>query len=130
MRRARASLVASGTATLEAALAGRPFAVFYRTGRLNYAVARRLVQVSHVSLVNLVAEQEIVREYVQDALDAEALARELDTLLHDDEERARIENGLAAVRARLGSAGASERVADLAERIGRRAAPSTVAASP
>ena len=117
MQRVRASLVASGTATLEAALARRPFAVFYRTGRLNYAVARRLVHVPHVALVNLVAGREVVREYVQGALDVAALAREIDVLLHDATERQRIVGELDVVRARLGTAGASQRVAELAERV-------------
>ncbi len=128
MRRVRASLVASGTATLEAALAGRPFAVFYRTGRLNYAVARRLVQLEHVSLVNLVADSGVVREYVQDGLDAQALAREIDVLLHDTREQARMRDALQGVRARLGSPGASERVAALAEQVVRERATSAVGA--
>ena len=129
MRSVRASLVASGTATLEAALAGRPFAVFYRTGRLNYAVARRLVHLPHVSLVNLVAQEEVVREYVQDALDPTALAHEIERLLHDDAEATRIARGLKRVHARLGTPGAAQRVADLAERLARCPVRSEAAAT-
>jgi lipid-A-disaccharide synthase len=127
MPRARALLVASGTATLEAALAGRPFAVVYRTGRLNYAVARRLVQLPHVSLANLVAGKQVVREYVQDALDDAAMAREIDMLLHDAADRERILQGLKDVRRRLGTPGAARRVADLAEHLGGRRAASEAA---
>jgi lipid-A-disaccharide synthase len=117
MRRCRAMLVASGTATLEAALAARPFAVLYRTNRINYAVARRLVHVPHVALANLVAGEGVVREYLQDAATPAALAAEATRLLDDDTERRRIVAGLERVRERLGPPGASARVAQLATEI-------------
>ncbi|UCE01947.1 MAG: lipid-A-disaccharide synthase [Candidatus Latescibacterota bacterium] len=120
MRSARALLVASGTATLEAALSGSPFAVFYRTGRINYAVARRLVRVPQVALANLVAGEAIVREYIQEQLHPAALEAEIERLLTDEAERARIGRGLERVRARLGTPGASERVAALAFEVASR----------
>jgi lipid-A-disaccharide synthase len=114
MPRARVLLVASGTATLEAALANRPFAVLYRTGRVNFAVARALVRVPYIALANLVAGEGVVREFVQAAATPAALAAEVETLLDDAAERRRIETGLARVRERLGGPGASARVAALA----------------
>ena len=114
MRRTRALLVASGTATLEAALAARPFAVLYRLGRVNYALARRLVHVPHIALANLVAGEAVVREYVQDAASSAALAREMERLLFEPEERQRILQGIAKVRGALGAPGAAARVAALA----------------
>ncbi len=118
MRRARALMVASGTATLEAALSHRPFAVLYRLGRLNYALARRLVHVPHIALANLVAGEAVVREYVQEAASAPALAREMERLLFDPDERQRILQGIVGVRGRLGSPGAAARVAALAWQLG------------
>jgi lipid-A-disaccharide synthase len=117
MRRTRASLVASGTATLEAALAGRPFAVFYRTSALTFAIARRLVKLRWVSLANLVAEAPVVREYVQGDFHADALVAEIDRLLGDVEDRQRIQAGCATIRQRLGTAGASRRVADFVTQL-------------
>lgn len=114
MARCRALLVASGTATLEAALAARPFAVLYRTNRVNWEVARRLVHLPHVALANLVAGSGIVREYLQEAATPEALAAEAMRLLDDGDERRRILEGLSTVRDRLGPPGAAERVAALA----------------
>lgn len=117
LSRSRASLVASGTATLEAALVGNPFAVFYRMHAVNFAVVRRLVHLPYVSLANLVAETEVVREYLQDAADPETLAREALQLLEDDAERERQRSLLRDVRARLGTPGASGRVAALAHQL-------------
>jgi lipid-A-disaccharide synthase len=120
MASARAMLVASGTATLEAALAARPFAVLYRTHRINFEVARRLVRLPYVGLANLVAGEAVVREYLQDDAAAPALAREAERLLTDEAERARIVRGLDRVRARLGTPGAAGRVAALATALAER----------
>jgi lipid-A-disaccharide synthase len=120
MPRCRALLVASGTATLEAALAERPFAVLYRTGRLNWEVARRLVQLPYVALANLVAGEMVVREYLQSRATPGALAAEAERLLDDEPERRRIQGKLRDVRSRLGPPGAAERVARLALDIAAR----------
>jgi len=114
MRRCRAMLVASGTATLEAALAERPFAVLYRTARLNWEVARRLVHLPYVALANLVAGERVVREYLQAEATPAALASEVERLLDDEPERQRMLAKLREVRARLGPPGAADRVTRLA----------------
>jgi lipid-A-disaccharide synthase len=104
-----AALVASGTATLECALLGVPMVVGYRLHPVSYLMARFLVRVPHVALVNLVAGEGVVPELVQDAFTPEALAREAAALLAGAGEGQRA--GLAEVRRRLGEVGASERAA-------------------
>lgn len=107
-------LVKSGTATLEAALADLPMIVAYRMHPLTYAVARRLVHVPYVSLVNLVANGPVVPEYLQQHARPEPLARAVGDLLGNRRARQRQRDGFRALRERLGTPGAASRVADLA----------------
>lgn len=103
------ALVASGTATLECALLGVPMVVAYRLHPFTYALARRLVKLPHVSLVNLVAGAEVVPELIQDDCTGPRLALVARQLLGEEGERQRAQ--LAQVRARLGPPGASVRAA-------------------
>src|SRR5262249_39251000 len=105
-------LVASGTATLEAACYGAPMVVLYRLSRVSYAIARRLVRgVSHISLPNILVGRDVVPELIQDAATPEALARAALVLLGDDAARAAQRAGLLEARARLGAPGAGLRAA-------------------
>jgi lipid-A-disaccharide synthase len=117
LRHARAALVKSGTTTLEAALEGTPIVVAYRTSPLTYALARRLVRVDHVALANLVAGERVVPELLQEAVNGPQLAAALMPLLHETNERRRTVEGLTKVRERLGTPGASARVAEMAAEI-------------
>jgi lipid-A-disaccharide synthase len=114
---ARAAIVKSGTSTLEAALAGTPFVVAYRTHPWTSWLARRLVQVDHVALANLVADERVVPEILQDRATPAALAGALAPLLEEGEEREEVLTGLARVRSRLGQPGAATRVARLAREV-------------
>ncbi len=114
---ARAGIVKSGTSTLEAALAGTPFIVAYRTHPVTYALAKRLVRVEHVALANLVAGARVVPEFLQEEVDARTLADAVTPLVHETPERARMLEALGRIRARLGSPGASARVAALVEDV-------------
>jgi lipid-A-disaccharide synthase len=105
-------LVASGTATLEAACYGAPMVVVYRLSRLSYALARLLVRgVTHVSLPNILAGREIVAELIQHRATAERLATAAAGLLESAEARAAQRAALLDVRARLGTPGAGHRAA-------------------
>jgi len=115
LRAADAGLCKSGTTTLEAAIADCPLVVAYRTGRISFALAKRLVKVSNIGLVNVVAGREVAREFIQDEIVPARVADELQKLLDKKSPRRReVLSGLADVRARLGTPGAAERVARMA----------------
>jgi lipid-A-disaccharide synthase len=105
-------LVASGTATLEAACYGTPMVVLYRLSSVSYGLARLLVRgVSHIGLPNIVAGREIVPEFIQGRATPDALAGAALGLLENDVARAAQHAALLEVRARLGDAGAGLRAA-------------------
>lgn len=121
---ARAALawVASGTATLETALVGRPQVIFYRVHWLSYAIGRRLMRVAHFGLPNIIAGRELVPELLQGQLTPANLLERTRRLLEDPEARARAESTPARVRAALPPAGAGARAAravlDLVRQVG------------
>jgi lipid-A-disaccharide synthase len=98
---ARASVVASGTATVLAALMGNPFVAVYRVSPVTYAIASRLIELPHVTMVNLIAGDRIVPELIQDTFTAKDIVRELTPLLADGDQRERQMAALAIVRQRL-----------------------------
>ncbi len=114
MKHADLLLVTSGTATLESACFGTPLLVLYRMSRLSWWIARRLVRIPDIGLVNVVAGRRIAPEFLQDAVDPETLSPVVLELLKDPEKRQAMAHELREVRSRLGTPGASSRVAELA----------------
>jgi lipid-A-disaccharide synthase len=108
---ASAGIVASGTATVEAALMDLPMVVVYRVSPLTYALGRPFVRVPHYAMANLLANREVVRELIQGDFRPEAVAAEVLALLEDPGRRTTVRRGLAEIRARLGPTGASARAA-------------------
>jgi lipid-A-disaccharide synthase len=116
---ARASVVASGTATVEAALIGNPFVVVYRVSPLTYAIAKRVVTVPHVAMANLIAGKRVVPELIQHDFTAANIVQHLRRLLPDGVDRESMKMELKAIRERLNArtagrnqeSGAIERVA-------------------
>jgi lipid-A-disaccharide synthase len=104
-------VTASGTATIQTALHGRPMLVVYRLSPLTYAVGRSFVRLSTYGMVNLVAGRPVVPELIQDACTPAAVAGETVSLLTDPIRRERMQRDLAEVRAKLGGPGASDRAA-------------------
>ncbi|OOC08912.1 lipid-A-disaccharide synthase, partial [Thioalkalivibrio halophilus] len=104
-------LTASGTATLEAGLLRAPMLVFYRMGAVSHLVFRRLVHLEHIALVNIVAEEGVVPEYLQHDATPQRLAEDADALLREPERLEAMRERLSRVRERLGDGGADRRVA-------------------
>jgi len=113
---ARAAVVASGTATIEAAMMGTPMVVVYRVSPLTWALGRPLVHVRNFAMVNLIAGEQVVPELIQRNFTAENVATKLREILPDGVVREKMERDLAQVRARLKSGNeagtAAERAAD------------------
>jgi lipid-A-disaccharide synthase len=112
----RGSVVASGTATVEAALLGNPFVVVYRLSKVSYAIARRFVRVPHVAMANLIAGRRLVPELIQDEFTAANVVEALAPLLADGPAREEMMTGLREVRGRLHTAN-GESAIDRAARI-------------
>ena len=107
-----AAAIASGTATLEAALLETPMVVVYKESAINWHTLGRLIKVPHFGLVNLVAGKEIAKELMQDQLLGENLAHEIMKLLEPETNKA-VRASLRDVAHKLGDAGASQRAAEL-----------------
>jgi lipid-A-disaccharide synthase len=112
LRACAAGAVASGTASLEAAIVGLPMVVVYRVRQLSYTIGRALVHVDHIALPNLVAGREVVPELVQRACTPEAVAAQLAEFLDNPEAADAVREGLSEVRRELGDQGVFERAAD------------------
>ena len=112
----RAAMVASGTATVEAAVLGTPFVMVYRVAPLSWHLGRRLVNLSHFAMPNLIAGREIVSELVQQDFTAEKVAAEIRALVEEGPRRNEVVRDLAEVRGHLQSGRASESAAERAAR--------------
>lgn len=112
---ARAAVVASGTATVQAAVAGTPFVMVYRVSPVTWVLGRRLVNVPHFAMVNLIAGREVVPELVQKGLTVKNVVSAVQQIIADGPARARMLVGLAEVRGELRAGShrpAAERAAD------------------
>jgi lipid-A-disaccharide synthase len=108
-----AIITVSGTVTLEAALMGVPMVIIYRVSPLTYVVGKRLIKVDHIGICNIVAGERIVRELIQDDAEPAWIVAEIARILTDNDYAQEMRAKLAGIRAKLGSSGASERVAEL-----------------
>ncbi|MDI6762938.1 MAG: lipid-A-disaccharide synthase [Thermodesulfobacteriota bacterium] len=104
-------ITASGTATLEAAILGKPMVIVYKVSSLTYWVARALIRVKHIGLVNLVAGKEIAKELIQEEVNPERIAEEALRLLKDPVLYEKTVESMVEVRQSLGEPGAASRAA-------------------
>ena len=110
---ATAAVVTSGTATLETALFNVPQIVVYRASWISYQIAKRLIRVPYISLPNLIADRQVVRELIQDDFSSVNLKEELNRLVSDADYRTNMQDGYTQIRSRIGEYAASERTAQL-----------------
>ena len=114
MQVCHAIMTASGTATLEIALMGIPNVIVYRIAHLSYFILKRMITIDNIGLVNIVAEKNIVKEYIQYEAIAEDIAAEIDKLLYNESYRNNMIVELSKVREKLGKKGGSNNIAQLA----------------
>ncbi|MBU2554959.1 MAG: lipid-A-disaccharide synthase [Bacteroidetes bacterium] len=112
-----AALVTSGTATLETALMRVPQVVCYKGNYFSYQIARRIVDVKYISLVNLIMDKPVVTELIQNDLNERNLKKQLDLLLFDKEVRSRMLADYQQLIELLGNHGASDRAAEIISRL-------------
>lgn len=113
-----AALVTSGTATLETALFGVPQVVCYKGSPISYHIAKRLIKIKYISLVNLIADKPVVTELIQHELTPENVARELDAILHNEQRIQQIKRDYKSLKSLLQQQGnASERAAQLIQEV-------------
>jgi lipid-A-disaccharide synthase len=117
LHHSRAAIVASGTATVEAAIMGTPFVMVYRVSPLTYALGKPRVKVAYFAMVNLIAEGEIVPELVQHKFTVENIVAEMNRIILDGEPRTRMIQNLAVVKARLKEGSGSAHPAEAAAGI-------------
>ncbi|WP_194976003.1 lipid-A-disaccharide synthase [Aquiflexum lacus] len=113
LHHANAAIVTSGTATLETALFRVPQVVVYKTSSVSYAIAKRLIKVPFISLVNLIAEREVVAELIQGEFNMKRLSLELNKILADIHHKAAILDGYTEVKEKLGDGSASDTTAKM-----------------
>ena len=111
------AIVASGTASLEAAIFGIPTIIVYSTSAFNYWLGKRLVSVPHIGLANLIAEDRVIPELVQNEASATSIATAAKKLMENPDAYQKMQDEMTAIRKRLGHTGASERVAEIACRL-------------
>ena len=106
-------LVASGTATLETALMGKPMIIIYKVSPLTYLVGRIMIKVPWIGLANIVAGHQVVPELIQHEANPQRIAAEASSILEDPARMAEMREGLSGIRAALGEPGGSQRVAEI-----------------
>jgi len=111
------AIVASGTATVEAAILGAPMVVIYRVAKTTAAIVRRMLRTPYIGMVNLIAGRKVVPELIQDDFTPSAVAAQVRHLLESPGARDQMKAALAEVRSQLGPGGAIERAADIFARM-------------
>ncbi|MBE2188645.1 MAG: lipid-A-disaccharide synthase [Candidatus Kapabacteria bacterium] len=113
LRTAKAGFIKTGTSNLEACLAELPFAMYYKTSFLSYIIAKKLVNLEHISIVNILTKRNTIREFVQNDIEPKTVAKHLRQLMTDDVKRKVMIEEFREIRQYLGGLGASHRAAKI-----------------
>jgi lipid-A-disaccharide synthase len=113
LRHSKAAIVTSGTATLETAILNIPELVCYKGDAFSYQIAKRLIKINYISLVNLVMNKEVIKELIQYDMTVENITNELEQILNNDVYRNTMLNNFEEMRNILGGKGASKRTAEI-----------------
>lgn len=108
---ATAALVTSGTATLETALFGVPEVVCYKGSAISYQIAKRVISIKYISLVNLIMDKEVVKELIQDAMNEKNIIAELQALLFDEQRKEQLQKDYEKLHQVLSAGGDASRQA-------------------
>lgn len=108
-----AAIVASGTATLETALLLKPMIIMYKTSWITYGLAKLVIKIPYIGLVNVVAGKKVIEEFIQEDANAPRMSDAINTILTNPNRYAEITNNLASIRKSLGLPGASQRAAEV-----------------
>jgi len=111
LEKASAAVVTSGTATLETALYGVPEVVCYKGSGISFQIAKLLIKVNYISLVNIIMDKLIVKELIQEEMNAAHMEKELNDLLENKQRIEEMKKEYALLREKLGNSGASQRAA-------------------
>lgn len=114
LMQSKAALVTSGTATLETALFAVPEVVCYKGSHISYQIAKRLIRIKYISLVNLIMNKPVVKELIQDDLNSTNLVNELEALLHNEERKKQLQQDYTALKDLLAAGGQASAKAALA----------------
>ena len=112
LQHAKAAIITSGTATLEAALLNVPEVVCYKGSKISYFIAKQFVNVKYISLVNLIMDAKVVKELIQNDLKPAVLKSELGKILQDGNNRKKMLNQFNILREKLGEPGVSDKIAN------------------
>jgi lipid-A-disaccharide synthase len=113
LHHAEVAIVTSGTATLETALHRTPQVVCYKANAISYRIAKRLVKIKYISLVNLIMDKIVVKELIQDEMQAKVIEKELEQILYDANYKNAMQDNYSALIQLLGNSGASEKAAEI-----------------
>jgi lipid-A-disaccharide synthase len=119
MKRSKAGIVKTGTSTLEAALCGMPFVMFYKSSALTYSMGKHLVNLPYISLTNILVNDMIVEEYIQNDIKPDKIAQKIKSLIDNPSEYSSLQNKFNDIRHLLGSQGAAHNAAiEIGKKIG------------